>query len=442
MKSRVFVLASRLLAIAVVVCASSSGSPTTARAAAPDPALVQARANRASLGLAADPTTVARLVGSRNDVGTAEWGIPMSAKEVAEVDLVGRGRFANDIATRILPSLEKRADFAGVWIEPTGNAVVGLTSDDPSVAKAVSAFASDTRWSVRLERRERSLAALEDAATRLWKLWDESAAGRLSAVRVHVQDGSLIAEVDESHLESASQGAAALSESLGVPLALVASEPDLDTTCTSRNNCYDPFKAGIVIRNGSSTSSGTCTMAFHLDGGEYAEQFITAGHCGAAYSSTKWYHQGGSTYVGGELATLLTNNGIDAMRINIATNSYADNHLYGNRFIQSSISWRNPISGEMLCANLGVSEAIKCGSVTDASISWTSSTTGDTVTGADLAVTTIVGDSGSPIHTPGSSGDYVWAVGISDTAGAHFARMGSIMAKPAFDGLTLVYGQS
>jgi hypothetical protein len=118
--------------------------------------------------------------------------------------------------------------------------------------------------------------------------------------------------------------------------------------------------------------------------------------------------------------------------------------MYGDgTFIQSGLSYRNPIEGETLCANLGISStASKCGTVTDASISWTSSTTGFTVTGADLNITTIPGDSGSPIHTPGDPGDYVWAVGISDTAGAHFARMGSIMAKPAFDGLRLLYAQS
>lgn len=201
---------------------------------------------------------------------------------------------------------------------------------------------------------------------------------------------------------------------------------------------------GGVSRRAWPTSSGTCTMGFHIEGGEYGAQFITAGHCGAAYTSTKWYHQGGSTYVGGELATLLVNNGIDAMRINITPNSYGDNHMYGDgTFIQSSLSYRNPIAGETLCANLGVSaSASKCGTVTDASISWTSTITGYTVTGADLSISTIDGDSGSPIHTPGDPGDYVWAVGINDNSYGNFARMGSIMAKPAFDGLLLLYGQS
>jgi len=86
-----------LISGAMVLATSASGIATAADdtttptavglPAARDSDLAQAVAARTAYGLVADPATVAALMASSADVGSAEVGIPMTRDEVTAVDI-------------------------------------------------------------------------------------------------------------------------------------------------------------------------------------------------------------------------------------------------------------------------------------------------------------------------------------------------------------------
>lgn len=89
------------------------------------------------------------------------------------------------------------------------------------------------------------------------------------------------------------------------------------------------------------------------------------------------------------------------------------------------IGMGTPTTGETLCASLGRSATVKCGTVQDDWRSWTSETAGFTVWGGDMSYTTIKGDSGSPVYRrlPGGGGEQRRAIGANDHENGYFARL-------------------
>lgn len=85
-------------------------------------------------------------------------------------------------------------------------------------------------------------------------------------------------------------------------------------------DCYGPMRAGIRIDNDAPGSGEYCTMGFHVSlNGD--EQFLTAGHCGAAYAPTDWHHYSYGL-VGNETATMLTSSvARDIMRVQMLDGS-------------------------------------------------------------------------------------------------------------------------
>jgi hypothetical protein len=147
-------------------------------------------------------------------------------------------------------------------------------------------------------------------------------------------------------------------------------------------------------------------------------QHLTAGHCGFA-GSNSWYHAGysGSIAYGGETASWYIGSHIDAMRVNIP-NTQVSASIYGTARSVSGV--RRPILGEIICASLGKSNTVPCGTVTSPNSGWVSSTCNCIVNGADSSLTTIGGDSGSPMYSAVGAVDAV-ALGISDTSIGQFA---------------------
>jgi hypothetical protein len=88
----VFVLATSASSIATA--ADTTTTPTAVGLpASTDPDLAQAVAARKAYGLVADAATVAALMASSADVGSAEVGIPMTRDEVTALDINGRNAF-------------------------------------------------------------------------------------------------------------------------------------------------------------------------------------------------------------------------------------------------------------------------------------------------------------------------------------------------------------
>lgn len=79
--------------------------------------LGEAMALREELGLPSDSATVAALVYSDRDVGTALWGIPMTADEEKQIDLAGRMQFADDVDISVLPLVRNLDTYAGAYFD-------------------------------------------------------------------------------------------------------------------------------------------------------------------------------------------------------------------------------------------------------------------------------------------------------------------------------------
>ncbi len=340
------------------------------------------------------------------------YGFPMTSAEVAEFER--RQEVVDAVAESVLPAASDRPGWAGAYVDQArGGAVVllyeqGAAVDEGTLRQLAGPQASELRFA-RVRYTEAELIAAREQLREAWPI-DEIP---LSSVAVSHRDNAVIVSVAPSDLTAAAAVFAALTPPDMYRLA--EEEPGVDTACTSRDNCFSPMKAGIKIRKGSTTGV-LCTMGFHVLVGS-DEQFVTAGHCGYS-GSNDWYHVGYGK-IGAETATQFGSNGRDAMRVQM--NADQDSNRVYNLF-DPVTSARNPVQGESICASLGGSNAHRCGSVTSAVTSWTSSTCNCTVHGADASYTTIGGDSGSPVFS-----SQAVAVGINNTSSGQFARLGDVL---------------
>lgn len=123
-----------LLAISLVwpASASSSDPSFSSSLAQVSNATDNLIAERGAFGLPTDPVTLLRLTRDAQDVGTADWGMPMTAAEEAEVDMPGRTAFADQVARTVLPAVRSWPTYGGAWIEQRagGSLVVALTTSN------------------------------------------------------------------------------------------------------------------------------------------------------------------------------------------------------------------------------------------------------------------------------------------------------------------------
>lgn len=114
--------------------------------------------------------------------------------------------------------------------------------------------------------------------------------------------------------------------------------------------------------------------------------------------------------------------GKDMMRVQMA-DAQASAVMYGDSgdMGQSLL----PVVNETVRASLGVSNQVKTGTVTDIWQSWTSTYCNKTMYGGDTNISTIPGDSGSPIYRRWSFGGewFITPIGIADTAVGQFGRV-------------------
>lgn len=374
------------------------------------------------------------LLSSGDDLGTPEWGIPMTAEEESFVNLPARMQFANDVAAELLPFLQSLPTFGGAYIDQTasGGLVVLLTERDAQVEERIRSLEPDPSRGVDIRPVSQTYVALQNAAAAARDVWSDTLPGEdLLIVAVDTANNRLRLEIDPSGLTRAVDAQSELEGGLGVQLSLEAGTRATDDGCTGREYCTIPMKSGNVIRKGS-TSGTVCTMGFHIRVGS-DEQFVTAGHCGGYPGTHSWYHKGygfvGSDVVGQNLL----NNGADAKAVQMP-DSQASDDIYGSS--SNIVGSRNPILGEAVCGSMGVSNAVDCGWVADDWTSWTSSTCGCAVWGGDHdGIVRTTGDSGSPIYVLSESGAAT-GVGIHNNTNGNFARLGAVLIDL---GATIVY---
>lgn len=411
----------RSAAVATILVVTAGSAPGTSLALDVDDERVTAAVEeRAAMGLDARVEVVVDLLTTGIDVGSEKWGIPMSAAEEREVDLGGRMAFSNRVHEALEDIIRTSSTFAGIVVDQQegGSVVVLVAQGDGALeAEVLERRLDDGLRRVSVRHVEHPLSTLVAAAETLRERWPHlNPDVPLVGVAVDTAANGLRVDVSPSSLDRIN--AATLADEIGVSIAVAAAVPGEDQQeCTSRDNCHNPMEAGIRIRHGSSTSTGLCTMGFHivLNGNE---QFLTAGHCGYT-GSLSWYHQGYGL-VGSVQASYYVWGGIDIQRINMQDWQASDDVYAGPINITGS---RYPSQGEAVCASLGRTQWVDCGTIRDTYKSWTSQTCGCPVYGADHdGIATQVGDSGSPIYAGVAGGNGV-ALGIHDTAAGEFARV-------------------
>jgi len=284
-------VAERVLASAVLF------GPTAPAGAAEESetlqATAEAAAERAVYNLPTDPQTMAALAAGL-DVGTAKWGIAMTAEEEAKIDIPGRMRFVSDAEDRLLPRARMLPQYAGSWIDQSdrGGLVVMLTEIPEDVLAELESLVPDASRGFRIERVQHSYQELLEAVERAADVWAKLQGPRLLSVYIDERSNGLVANVLAVDGTTARELGPRVASLLGVPVSVVAdavTSPS-DVACTTRSNCSDPYKAGVLIREGSVSGEPPCTLAFPIVvSGDI--QVVTAGHCG--HYGTQWYHPGG-----------------------------------------------------------------------------------------------------------------------------------------------------
>jgi hypothetical protein len=394
----------------------------------------EAIAARAEFGWPTDAKTIGNLAAGA-DVGLAEWGLPMTRAE--ETDLLARMAFENELGRGALPYVDALPTSGGAWFDAAhgGKLIVMLTTGDQAVRDEIASRMPAISRGIEFRTVEFTQDDLVKAAHRAAEVWKASGTdSTLLGVTVDVRNNRLVLRFTSDELSNASRAVPAMTDALGVPVATAADEPDVDTGCGSRGNCWDPIlKAGVYIyEHGVPSPIGNiCTMGFHMElAGD--QEFVTAGHCGI-YNTTyvDWWHSSASGRIGNEIENLINSDGFDIMRINLP-DARASNQVYGETKVVFGWTW--PTTGQAAKVSLGWgSNTIKTGTITDAYVSWTSNTCGCTVWGADASWTTVGGDSGSPVYSV--DGSYLNALGTNSNVSGKLAKLGDMFVYGAGGGI-------
>jgi hypothetical protein len=283
--------------------------------------------------------------------------------------------------------------YSGAYVLDDDSLVVLLTARDAEVESAVmgAGKAAQIRY---VEFTQSELLA---GATDLYEQWQSMAPSvMLDSVAVDTAANGLVLRVHEGG-ESYARSLTAMSKP-GLPSVTIETvAPSTDSSCTSRDNCWGPFKAGDRIRQASPPIEN-CTMGFHVVHNGDASA-TTAGHCGYVGTSS-WYHDGYGL-IGVRNGALVPASGggyaRDIARISM-NDANASNQIYGDN--ARVIGFEVPLQGISVCASLAASNTIRCGTVTSAIVTYTGSTCGCLTLGVKSSITAIGGDSGSPIWEP------------------------------------------
>jgi hypothetical protein len=420
-------VAGAILAISLTLAAVSPGTATAADTAAPAgpsaAAVANAQAERAALGLPADAMTVGSLLGSAKDVGAPDWGISMTAAEEAAVDLPGRSQFSHEVSRSVLPYARTLPGYGGAYFDAAsrGELIVILKDHDQAGEAGIAARMPAVSRGLRFAYRALTEKELGAAVRRTETVWDGVVRGiRLERASVDLPAGRVVVEVAPSDLAAVQGSEAALTTALGAPVTVqAAASDDFDTSCTDRDHCVAPVKAGIRLYQGAIDNYNECTLGWPvvtISGGD--GQFVTSGHCGYT-GSNSWLHPGapGNHVLGTEQATAYGNNGHDAMRVSMVDSNLGYG-IYGESRTVKGESSGTP--GMTVCDSRGHANVIDCGTVSSIDVRWYSNTGGYYVYGGSTTgIAQIGGDSGSPLYYRYNSTD-AWVIGIVDTSNANF----------------------
>ncbi|MGH2445723.1 MAG: hypothetical protein ACRDGD_06770 [Candidatus Limnocylindria bacterium] len=361
------------------------------------------------------------IIQSGLDVGTAKWGIVLTAAEEATLDLSGRMHFANQLSEALIPYAESLPIFGGAYIEPArgGGIVINLTEADPAVVAQIQGLAPSPNRGVEVRVVEHPMSDLRSALEKAGGIWDEVSTTRWLSIGVDTERNGLILRVLHDDLDEASAGLDAFEERVGLPVSLSVSESDreLNHHCAVRYDCHNPSRAGALLEDDFIGSNDYCTMGFHiLVNGD--KQFTTAGHCG--YNKpTDWWHKGYGQF-GTVAASMYISHDRDLMRVKI-NDTQISNDIFGS--VLQITHARIAIDGETLCASLGKKNVFDCGTVSELwEQYWGFTCQSCPLWGGRIeGLYPVYGDSGSPMYSAQPYGTAI-AVGLVSTQ-LHFPHI-------------------
>lgn len=396
-------------------------------------------AERAAYGLPTDRGSLDRLSSSSNDVGSATWGIAMTAEEEAEVDIAGRMAFADDVSHSVVPVISRMPTYAGEWIDQKsdGSLVVLLTDVSDATHSQIEALMPAKSRGLRIQQVTHTYAQLVEAVDVVREAWGIEP--KLLSIGVDTMNNGVDVEVISKDRAAAIELASKVSSDVGVPVRVDSSSESAggDVACTDRDHCTEPMKAGNIMRGGSASNSLRCTVAFHIVF-QGDVQALSAGHC--SYYYDLWYHQGyGSSAFANVQQSLWKSGGRDILRMSFP-DVQASESIYGTTYGVMATTPGAAILNETLCVSLGFSNRKDCGRVEHTSVRYFSDTTspGFYVWGGDLVKSDIFpypidGDSGSPVFrerfvTHTSNYWLRTAIGVLTTEHAEYARLDNTLS--------------
>jgi len=300
----------------------------------------------------------------------------------------------------LIPFVRTLPNFGGVWVDQVagGDLVVGLTNPDAATIATIEAKRPKDSRSVQIVATRHTAAELEAAVRAVSRsLRTQHPGVTLVGVARDLVGNRVRAEIAPGSVDDLDALAAQLTALANVEVVVAQVVPGHDVVCTSRDNCYNPMKAGNRVRDGSVSGANWCTQGFLVTAnGTTNEYFLTAGHCAVYGASNTWYHKGFG-YLGPEVATAYGWDGYDVMTVGWpdAQNSRL---IYGVSGTQIITDARDPITNEGACFSGAGTNAVVCGTVTVDFRNWISETCDCEVWGGDTNLAPIPGDSGAPLY--------------------------------------------
>lgn len=342
--------------------------------------------------------------------------------------------FQRVISKVVAPIARALPSFAGIYLDNTrdGRAVVMLTERDELAEDLMRALAPSDPGIERVlaSHTYEELVTAADSALSLWPtITGHDAVG----VSVSTQNNGLDVHVLWEDLPAASEAVDEAEGILGVRVHALGSDPLRELTCSDRDHCTNPMKAGNLIRKGNVNGS-KCTMGFHVVRGGSNEQFLTAGHCGYPGLS-QWYHQGYG-YVGSSVAnglTISTSPKFDILRVEMP-DSQASPVIFGDNVYLAFSGWEWPMVGSVVWVSAGSSDRVVHNAVIDDYFTYTNASCGCTAKGFKTSQTSggAPGDSGSPTYVkdPPSLQAFAVGIGVEGQAGYDIAaRVGDAVQQ-------------
>ncbi len=339
-----------------------------------------------------------------------EWGFPMAPEELAE--MLRRTEVQDLVSDRVIDSLESLPGFAGFYFDHQnrGTPTVLLTKAS-SQEEVRSLFPAELQRDVEFREASHTYSELVASA----HILAEATTPRVHSVAVKVERNALeLGLQDAADLESVGVDARSLTD---IPVLLKVEPTPEPDTCSSRNMCYSPMRAGIRVQN-EGGSAGTLGFGIWHNSDK---QWLVSGHLTPTGSGNYEHY---IFILGSTAENEFVSGGADVRAVYAPDSQVSDDIYLSASTVRDVKGTKHPSVGLSICLN-GIS-TVSCGQVVDNYFIYTLNGVSNLL-GAKGNYNSASGDSGGPIYQISGTGAY--AVGAHSTSGKAFARMSDLLYR-------------